>query len=235
MPSAVIGVNGPPASGKSTYFKWLFKQLSLDTNRRVVSLQISPFIFQCGVDEGYFDTDAKDVHEFKAQNPDNRQSIIEYAEWKRLFDPNCFLRSMVESPTFQEADIVLYDNVGFQHEVEFFERLTDLPFFSVHTILLPFKYGFETGQTQHPRARYPVPLGRKFPGDSRESIYPTQGWFAANSADMIAKTAAVMHLATQEEFDYERDSVVQNNIAWQWRFHVMGITDSIAPDFTSPG
>jgi len=110
----VIGLNGPPHSGKGWIVKNLLKLIPDAVVMTIHDSILESMRRNClvGPDETW--------EGIKAQ-PDGRAKIIDHAQEERGRDPDVFSRIVVQQPEYQQARVVIYDNIGFQRESEWFD------------------------------------------------------------------------------------------------------------------
>jgi len=113
----VIGVNGPPHSGKG----WLIKKLQeLIPDSFVLCVQDG--IFDAFKSQGLAPEGVNTYQEYKAHADYSRALFIEFTESVRATHVNAFSSIVTARPEYRQHRVILYDNVGFYHELEWFEH-----------------------------------------------------------------------------------------------------------------
>ena len=111
----VIGVNGPPESGKG----WLINQIKRHLIPDAVIISVQDVFYRMMQMYGVAPADMS-YAEYK-KTEDARAHIIGFVESHRGRDINVFTRELTNSTEYQKAEVVIYDNIGFQHEVDWFQ------------------------------------------------------------------------------------------------------------------
>lgn len=151
----VIGVNGPPTSGKG----WLIKRL-VELIPDSISVCVQDGILASMQRAGLADP-ALTYQAYK-RTPDSRQRMIDHAQAERAKDPDVFSRITTESDDYHLGRPIIFDNIGFNDEVNWFAARS--------ACLLVLRLDTRYLESEPAKAQ-----GRRFdrhwPGDSRNPVY----------------------------------------------------------------
>lgn len=181
---AVIGLNGPPHSGKTHLTKFL---VSVIPSARV--LFPSVILYTMMQEDGLAPSKVP-YHEFKKRQ-DSRGRLIEASHRYRWSNPNVFERRIVESPEYCNASVVIIDNVGHvPDEMQFYDR------HSTAAILLRLDTPFQEIEPLKSRARR---LKAAWQDDSRTPLEHHTMLTAYDSQQMILLLQWLSGPLTREE------------------------------------
>lgn len=182
----VIGLNGPPRSGKDTMADLLIRELDDKTTQPVIRIPLSMPMRQMTFGALGMSYSVQTYERIKDQpiaalnGSTLRQFMIDVSEkfMKPTYGQRIWLRLLVEAlPLVRQSGpgILIIPDIGFQHEIDFLSE-----YFGPHNVAL----------IQMRRE------GHTFQGDSREYVEsPNQFTFTIhNNHDMENLTAAASHI-----------------------------------------
>jgi len=113
---AVIGLNGPPHSGKTPLGKLLQQRIP-----DAVIVQPSLVLYEMMQEEGVAPCNML-YHDYK-RRPDSREQLIRKSREYRARDLHVYEKRIVDSIEYREARVVIIDNVGhIADEMEFYDN-----------------------------------------------------------------------------------------------------------------
>lgn len=152
---AVIGLNGPPHSGKTHLVNYL---LSVIPN--AVAMYPNLELYAMMQADGLVQK-AMLYHDYK-RLPGSRDALIQASRVYRLRDPHVYERRVVESETYRHASVVIIDNVGHvADEMSYYDE------HSVASLLLRIDTPFQELEPLKSRRRR---LRTQWEGDSRTPL-----------------------------------------------------------------
>lgn len=116
---AVIALNGPPHSGKTTVAKKL-QELIPDATILYPNLELYAALQESGkAPRGLA------YHEYK-KRPESRQTLIDFSREQRLREHHIWERRVTDSPAYQNSRVVIIDNVGHvENEFDFYDTRSE--------------------------------------------------------------------------------------------------------------
>jgi len=168
---AVIGLNGPPESGKTRYLLKYLLQVIPDA----VPIFPSAVLYSMMQADGIAPR-GMPYHDFKLRS-DSRQRLIDASNDYRLHDPRIYERQIVASSTYLESRVVIIDNVGHvPDEMAFYDR------HATDSLLLRVDSPYNELEPLKSRSRR---LKTQWPNDSRTPIEHHTMLTAYDSQQMI--------------------------------------------------
>ncbi len=181
---AVIGLNGPPHSGKTHLVNYL---LSVIPN--AVAMYPNLELYAMMQADGLVPK-AMLYHDYK-RLPGSRDALIQASRVYRLRDPHVYERRVVESETYRHASVVIIDNVGHvAGEMSYYDE------HSVASLLLRIDTPFQELEPLKSRRRR---LRTQWEGDSRTPLEHHTMLTAYDSQQMILLLQWLGRPLTREE------------------------------------
>ena len=191
----LILLSGPPGAGKTHLSKFIAKGMGLACGIVNPSQGLYSMMRMAALPETHLS-----YAEFKAL-PMGRQRLICAADVFRKEDENIFNKFCVTLPAWQQFKALVVDNVGFESELLFFDRIaSDLVFIE---ILEPFAV-----TKSRDRARQELPYsaavraGTSWPGDSRKSLTNVAGqMFKVDQAMAFLSSQYAIQMLNRQVFN----------------------------------
>jgi len=196
---AVIGLNGPPHSGKG----WLIENVLSGLIPDAIVMRPSDELFGMMKDEGQIPSHIS-YQEYK-KVPGSRKALIDFATRKRAEDSNVFSRRVTESEKYRNARVVIVDNLGFEDELIWFGCCAS------QLLVIRIDAPFEAEEPRKSRSR----RGKgHWPGDSRQPLtWPTM----LTAYDSLQMTLLLRWLTAPDLSDVEAGPY--NGIRRVWMRH----------------
>lgn len=151
---AVIGLNGPPHSGKTFLVSYLERVIP-----DAVTLRPSDELFAIMIEEGIVPRGTS-YQDYK-KNSFTRERLIAKSAELREKDPNVFSRRVTELAEYCRARVVIIDNLGFYDEVNWFDEAASV------MLLLRLETPYNEIEPMKSRARRTM---NTWMGDSRRPL-----------------------------------------------------------------
>ena len=161
----VIALSGPPASGKSHLVKFLVEKFERNIGVVYPSESLYALMRLCGLPETHLS-----YKEFKSL-PYGRERLITAAARFREIDDDIFSRMSLTQSAWENNDVIIVDNTGFEGELDFFSRVSK----SIVLIGLMIPYGVDPKSTLASDHHTAAMRNLTWPGDSRRSLLTYQG------------------------------------------------------------
>lgn len=158
----VIGVNGPPRSGKG----WLIQRLA-EMIPDCAVLQVQDSILACMQRDGLAPPGLT-YAQYKRSEHFFRAKFIGYAQSQRAIDVDVFSRMTTEDPKYREHRVIIFDNIGFQDEVNWFEHHCNI--LMVLRLDVPYDVSDEVDFFSTLRRDSTRRIGETWRGDSRGPV-----------------------------------------------------------------
>lgn len=152
---AVLGINGPPTSGKG----WLISRL-VELVPDSIVMCVQDGILASMQRHGLADPGLN--YAAYKRTPDARRRMIDHAQAERAKDPHVFSRITTESPLYHSGRPVIFDNIGFNDEVDWFKARSSC------LLVLRLDTRFLEPEPSKAHGRR---FDRHWPGDSRNPVY----------------------------------------------------------------
>lgn len=186
----VIGVNGPIGIGKS----WFTMNAVRLFQGRVRQLCPRDFIWDETKRKYKWEGSLEEFKQHRFEDGSNgRDAIIEWAEHRRRQDRHYWLKAFVESPLFQQSDVIFNDSIAFPEEHEELIRLVPN---LITIVIAPSQYS----------------IGSFYDDNYRVCVRPYNGFRVANSS---------MALETLKKKLDDAQSPESSDTIWQ-RIHMAG-------------